>query len=319
MAFLSTRFIYKNSFNDLMKGSGKKGEKGGLSHNIKQGFIAVKDNLNLFLPDIFLGLIILIMALLFVFINDFTSLFMSLAKTSETARLSVIQSYFANLQGNTYALWRILISMIAFVLIGILVGVKFNSIKYDMMKDYVEGKKVSFVQSYKMWTFYFRRVLIIKILLFLIFAVVLLAVLLIVTLLGILVYKFTWGKVLLVALGLLLIFIGFVWVKLLTLFVYPVLFLDRDFTAVKAMKKSFEFFKKNKKYVVSVFLIIVGISILASIITSLINSLSSWMQGFGAGSAVIVVVVFISLLNALIRGVIVLWADLFLFLNYKRN
>ena len=172
-----------------MKGSGKKGEKGGLSHNIKQGFIAIRDNLNLFLPDIFLGLVIFIMALAFVFINDFTNLFMNIAKASETARIGVMQNYFTSLKGNTYALWKILISSVIFVLVGILAGIKFDSIKYNMMKNYVEGKKVSFIQSYKTWTSYFFRVLFVKVLLFLIFFAVLLVVLFIVLLFGILLYK----------------------------------------------------------------------------------------------------------------------------------
>ncbi len=301
-----------------MKGSGKKGEKGGLSHNIKQGFIAIRDNLNLFLPDIFLGLVIFIMALAFVFINDFTNLFMNIAKASETARIGVMQNYFTSLKGNTYALWKILISSVIFVLVGILAGIKFDSIKYNMMKNYVEGKKVSFIQSYKTWTSYFFRVLFVKVLLFLIFFAVLLVVLFIVLLFGILLYKFTWGKILLVLLGLLLILIGMVWVRLLTLFVFQALFLEKGFTAIKSFKKSFEIFKKEKKYVISVFLIIAGISILTSIATSILNEISKGLQTLNLGVVLIVISVLIILLNTLIRMTLTIWTDMFLFLGYKK-
>ena len=112
---------------------------------------------------------------------------------------------------------------------------------------------------------------------------------------------------------------GMIWVKLLILFVYPSLFLEKGFTAVKALKRSFEFFNKDKKYVASVFLIILGISILTSIATGITNGLSGILQNLSAGAVIIVISVFISLVNALIRMILILWSDLFLFLNYKRD
>lgn len=301
-----------------MKGFGKKGEKGGLSRNIKQGFIAITNNLNLFLPDIFLGLVIFSMALLFIFINDFVGLFASLAKASETARLGVIQDFFSNIKSNSYTLWKMIISIGVFVAIAILASVKFNSIKYDMMKDYIEGKGVSFIQSYKRWAHYFWRVFFVKLLLFIIFFAVILFAAFVIGLFGAVLYKFAWGRILLILIGLLLVFVGMIWVKLLTLFVFPALFLE-GFTTIKSFKRSFGFFNKNKKYVASIFLIIVGISILASIATLITNALSGMFQGFGVVSAAIVIAVFISLVNAIIRMALVLWADLFLFLGYKKN
>lgn len=302
-----------------MKVSGKKGDKGGFSGNIINGFIAIRDNLSLLLPDIILGVFIIVLGFIFVFVNDFMSLFINIARISETARASLIQSYVANLKGNTFALWKILITAVIFVLLGILAGVKFNSIKYDMMKNYVGGKKVSFIHSYKTWISYFWKVFFVKVLLFLMFFAVLLIVLIIVTLLGLLVYKFTWGKILLILLGLLLILIGFVWIKLLTLFVYPALFLEKDFTAVKAIKISFEFFKKDRTYVALAFLIIVGVSILAGLVTGILSALSSILQSFSTAGFITVLGVFIVLVNALIDLVRAIWADMFLFLSYKKN
>jgi hypothetical protein len=214
---------------------------------------------------------------------------------------------------------QLIISGLIFFVIAFIIGVGVDVIRYSMIKDVLNKKKIVIGRIWKEKKQFFWSVVFFKVLTFL----VVFAMLLVVAAIGGLIFfLFSFvdpltGTVSSIVLGLLLSFVGLIFIKLALLFGYPIMFLGKNKNPLKVLKASFKFFKKRKEYVFVTLLVTIGIGVVIGILSFLVNLLFSF-DSFIPGLLILLTIVSI-IINFIISVTGKLWIDIYLFSRYKER
>lgn len=300
-----------------MQHSGKKGEKKGYYNLFLNSVKTLKENLVILAPDIAMAIFVIVLFGLLVVLNGFTSLFSSIATTPQTVWNTTIQNYFSNYRGNSFVLWKFLVSILAAFILAVIAGLRLVCAKYELIKAVVNKQKPMIMDCYKKGKKYFWKVLLANVLIFLMFAAAFAVILLIGIPIGSLFHS-TIGKIIVFVIALLLIVFAWLALRAYLLFVYPILFLEENKNAFSAIKESLKMFSSNKKYVLSIFGIIILVSIVWTVVSTLFNLLAGFVESVGLNVFTILVVAIVLITRMLIELVVKNWEDVFLFLGYKR-
>jgi hypothetical protein len=204
----------------------------------------------LFIPDFYFMFIELILAFLFYRFTGISVLFENpdFMAASIEAKLPLIQLFVSS------NLVSILFYLLIFVLTSFILGASLNCMRFGMIRDVVKGNKFSFKQvvgyGIRFWSVVAVRMILFG--------------------LGILAFLFISGSfmilqtyypgvptvVVVTGLGFAAVF----FLKLLFLFAYAIMFLEKK-GAFAAVRDSFVYFFRNKDYVIKVFMIVMVLSV----------------------------------------------------------
>tara|TARA_Y100000034_G_scaffold62080_1_gene75352 strand:+ start:1 stop:801 length:801 start_codon:yes stop_codon:yes gene_type:complete len=248
----------------------------------------------LFVPDLFLLLFSIILGAIFF---NYLGLDSLLANQSIfTSSLESLLPHVNSLIQNN--LLRFAISLIVFFITSFIVGSGLNAMKYGMMRDVIQSKKLDFKTMFNYGGDHFWRVVGLRVLIFFIGLAVFLtfAILLGINSLNPF-YKEVFSFILIAILVFVLILL-----RILLLFRYPILFLDNK-TPTKTIKNLYVYFKKRFQHIIITWLIIFIIGLFLIPINYGVNLI---------GIAVVVLP-----LTYAINLIYTVWRDLFLFFSYK--
>lgn len=210
--------------------------------------------------------------------------------------------------GNTLVL-KTIASFILFFATNFLVGSSLLAIKYSMMNDLVEGKKTNLKKGFIGATKIYFRVIFMRIFVYIIYFILALI----------------FSSYLLFVRGvsqanipLIVFLIGFsiVIVKIILLFRYPIMVIDKV-RPVEAIRKTFSYFLRRKRRVLIVWLIIFVIASIASFIVFLLGKLVSFVGN--SFLSVFVILAISYLLKIIVDLVVDVWGDLYVFFVYKKT
>ncbi|GEM_PF-6147798 len=207
-------------------------------------------------------------------------------------------------------LFKVLSSLVFFFIVTFVVGVSTTAMKFAMIRDIINSKKIKFRLSYGKE--FFSRIVRLKVLVFLIYLIILFFGLSLINLVNYM--NLSKWLILLAVLIFVLLAIMF---SLSILFRYPVMFLNNK-NAVVTLTESLFYTKNNKKHIVIVALILFLTAILLSFLTALISTISDLNASLiGGDSLILFITIFVILLNLLINTAFMIWKDIFLFYNFK--
>lgn len=250
----------------------------------------IKENPVLYLPDLIFAVATLILAILFLYLNNLTIIFSGLELFANKIKEIIISKS---------ALAKLLVSLAVFVLLNLLVGLGIIIMRYSLIKMVVKNEKVSFSKAYKEAHKYFMSVIGLKLTFLGIYLVP------IIVLLGIgLAYK-KLQLLMIILLVLVLIII-----RLVFLFTYAILFLKTGKGALATIKESINYFNNNKKHVIFTGLFVGLFGFIMTLILKLIpNNLDSFV-----GLSTLTITFFI--IKTLVEITFMTWSNLFIFKNY---
>lgn len=267
----------------------------------------MRKNPVLFLPDLILFLITFFMTVLFYKFSGLSKLLSGIL--TEEARTELIRSFLADN-------WlQVLVSIAIFAFVTFVLGVSIEVIKFTMIKQVILKKKASLKISWNSRSHYFWKIVLMKVMIFLL---VLVAVFLISLFLMILLsISSFFGGVSLTWIGSILAIIVFVFFTLGLLFRYAIMFLSNS-SAGKTIKKSFMFFKKNKKHTFYIWLITTLVGIVFGVLATSVSVFLARLQLLTNVMIIIYIISFMSSFSAFaIRILYTIWSQLFIFENYK--
>ncbi len=265
-------------------------------NNVKRGFNIILKNPRLLLPDIILLISIIIFSGLFVFISGVYTIIFS-ANFEESLR---------QLISNTPELTKVLITLAVAALLSFIVGISTTALKYELIKNIVSNKKITFMKAFSNSNAYFLPILSLKIATFIIYLIPLLILVLIVAL-----FKSTVLSAILIVLLLSLYII----LTLAFLFRYPILFLKTKKTK-EILLDSYKFFKQKKAYSLLIVLSILIVSIILSLITTILEFLLTFAQNIGIIFTILSVLFII--IRILVNIITSVWVSIFIFISYKK-
>jgi hypothetical protein len=195
----------------------------------------------------------------------------------------------------------VLIYLSIFFIGGFVLGSGLLAMKFGMMKEVVENKKLSFKKMYGYSMNYFWEVVWLRLTIFLISLSVIVSFAVLVGLNALnSFYQETFFILISILFLLTLIFLRF-----LLLFRYPALFFDRK-NSTQTIKRLYDYFLKNYKHIILTWLVIFGFGLSIVLLDLSLNKITT--------VNLIVVLIAIRYVVNLVYNV---WSDLFLFYNYK--
>lgn len=259
----------------------------------------------LFVPDI-----------LFFFITILTTIITLLT----SGMFSFLVSYWTIIQTEAFPellinflktnLFKVLYSLFFFFIVTFVVGVSTTAMRFAMIRNVVNGKNIKFKFSYGKE--FFLRIVRLKILIFLISLIILFFGLSLINIVNYL--KLGKWLIFFVFLLTILLFLIFFFI---TLFRYPIMFLNNK-NAVVTLTESLFYTRNNKKHVILVFLILLLTGILLSFFTALISAISDLIASLiGGDSLIFSITIFVILFNLLINTAFMIWKDIFLFYSFR--
>jgi len=267
----------------------------------------IKKNLILFIPDLILlfsTILISIIALLVTGLLPKVLVNPSMIYDITTAK-DVLTGFFST-SGNII---RTVVSLILFVIVLFFVGAGLMAVKYSMIKQILDKKKITFKGSSSLATNFFWRIIILKVYLFLIIAVPIFLVFLLIS------FLFYLSNTITITIGSILGVLAVIFLVLTVLaflFRYPILILDNA-SPIKSLKNSLKFFKKNIKYVIMCEVLIIILTTLFGLLFNLpINYLQTLFES-------IYIFLFLVILRRAIQIIPTLWTEIFIFLAYKKK
>ena len=253
---------------------------------------AIFNNLLLLLPDI----VYTIFSILVVIFFGYTSGIMQFIISNIGINIEDVVDLFIDfLRQNIF---KIIVSVIGFIIVTFFVGVGRDVIKYVMMREVVENKKVSIKKAWNEKKKFYLHVVWLKVKLFFIYAVVSLIFGMLVSFLGM---NDEGGyNIAMLSILLVLMFFAVLILHIIFMFRYAIMF-RKEYDSNKTIKESFNLFKNKFAKVILVFLILLLTWIVGGVFSVYVSSLPL----FGA---------FFSILIGLILS---LWIDLYLFYSYE--
>ena len=267
----------------------------------------MRKNPALFLPDFVLFLITFFITIIFYRYSGL-SILLSEILTAE-ARTELIKLFlFEN--------WlQVLVSVLIFAFVTFVLGVSIETIKFTMIKQIILKKKISLLKSWQDKNNYFWKIVLMKVMIFLL---VLIAIFLL-SIFSIILFTIssTFGGFSLTWLISILALIVFIFFTLSLLFRYAILFLENK-SAGKTIRKSFMFFKKNKKHTFNVWFITTLVGVVFGVLAT---TMSIYLAKLQVLTNVIIIIYIISFMSSFasfaIRILSTIWSQLFIFENYK--
>ncbi len=252
---------------------------------------ALFSNLLLLLPDIVYTIFSILMAIFF----GYTSGIMQFIISNIGVNIEDIVGLFLDFLRQN--ILKIVVSVIGFIIVTFFVGVGRDVIKYVMMKDVVENKKISIKKAWNEKKKFYLHVVWLKVKLFFIYAVISLAFGMLISFLGM--NNEGGYNIAMLSILFILMFFAVLILHIIFMFRYAIMF-RKEYDSNKTIKESFNLFKNKFGKVMFVFLILLLTWIVGGIFSIYISSLPL----FGA---------FFSILLGLILS---LWIDLYLFYSY---
>jgi len=258
----------------------------------------IKDHPILLLPDAVMFLMNMALGIFFVKSSGISGLMTDPAILSKevSTMLPVIKTFIKE------NLLRLIISFALFIVTSFLIGSGLIAMKFGMMRDLLEKQELSFK---KMLTNgkYVWQVVSMKMIMFVIGMITFLFV--IGT--GVILSAF-WLK----GYGVLVASLSFpilvILLQICLLFRYPLVFLEKKHPIV-AVKESFEYFFKNKKYTFMIWLIVTAMALITAPIGAIL--------GLTDQTKLTAMIVLAYVLRSVIGVVIGVWSDMFKFRSYK--
>src|SRR3989344_6367239 len=224
-----------------------------------KAFSNIKNNLILFLPDIFA---LVSQLAIFLLVLYFSGLFFDLANQPEILlSKEMFVKAAENLFKDTSRVVYLSVSLIVFLITSFLIGSAFDAMKYGMINDVTSKRKTSLKSGVVNGKRYFIRVIFLKLVIFLI-TIVPIAIVFILTMV---LYKFINSAAILI--GALLAILAVLFLILITLaflFRYPIMF--SNLSVIETIKKAYSFFKNNIKFTIICELIIIAIGLAFSLV-----------------------------------------------------
>ena len=253
---------------------------------------ALFNNLLLLLPDIVYTIFSIFVAIFF----GYTSGIVQFITSNIGLNIGDVINLFTDfLRQNIF---KIIVSVIGFIIVTFFVGVGRDVIKYVMMKEVVEDKKISLKKAWNEKKKFYLHVVRLKVKLFFIYAVVSLIFGMLVSFLGL---NDEGGyNIAVLSILLVLMFFAILFLHIIFMFRYAIMF-RKEYDSNKTIKESLNLFKNKFVKVMLVFLILLLTWIVGGIFSVYVSSLPL----FGA---------FFSILIGLILS---LWIDLYLFYSYE--
>lgn len=253
---------------------------------------AIFNNLLLLLPDVVYTIFSILVVIFFGYTSGIIQFIISNIGVNVE---DVVDLFIDFLRQNIF---KIIVSVIGFIIVTFFVGVGRDVIKYIMMKDVVENKKISIKKAWNEKKKFYLHVVWLKVKLFFIYAVVSLIFGILVSFLGMNNegdYNIGMLSILLV-----LMFFAVLFLHIVFMFRYAIMF-KKEYDSNKTIKESLNLFRNKFAKVMLVFLILLLTWMAGSVFSVFISNLPL----FGA---------FFSVLAGLILS---LWIDLYLFYSYE--
>ena len=262
---------------------------------LKRAWNEIFGNPGVFLPDIFGLIMTFIFGGLALYFSGLGGVFLQIVSGVETEMTEAV-AYFIN---NPGAVVNAFLGVVFFIVTTFFIGAGFSVAKYKMFSDMAGKKKTGFFKEFSPANKkYYWRFIGVRIAVFFSFLLCFAAALLIGGAFGVI------SKLFGVAVVVILLVVGMIYLGLMLFFIYPALFIE-DKGIMEAFKRSFEFARRNLKKTVITALVVIGIMVVASIVTQI---LIMPLDGFK------IVQFAVSSVIALIPGV---WSGYYIFLAYK--
>jgi len=283
-----------------------------ISENFIKSSKALLKNWNLILPVLFYGIIMAIAILFIAWLNlDLIKIANSTISIPADEGATLLRNYFSN----SGELIKFILSSLLLFLFSLGFGIIAQAIEYNMIRQVLANKKPSLVSAYKERNGYIWRIFKIKILIFLLIFFGIVFSLVIIGLFRLLFSNDIAYTILLVIAGMVVVFVA-LYVKLHLLFIYPALFLGKE-KVIGSFKDSLRFFKNNKWYACLVFLIMAACSIIILAINQIFSIFSYIPLLTSKIWLFVIVTIIVSIIRQLIKLVVSVWKDVFLFYSYK--
>jgi len=283
---------------------------------VERSFQILRTNPKLFIPDLFFIAIMYIVAFIlytYVGIGDLITIISDV----ETISAEVLRAFLSE------NITELIVSFVVFAVVTFVLGVGVAVLKYHMINQLLKEKKVSLLIAWRERNQYFWSVVLLRFVVFLIWFLMLVLVFLIIALIYLLINPFLANNIALSIAGVSaipLLILTAVALKLILLFRYPILFVNKIKNPWKIINQSFHFCKKNLLYTVVTGIVILGLDLMMAILAS----------GLGAGITTIlsyIPFIFIattgaviwSLCNVLLDLAADIWGHIVLFNRFKQK
>ncbi len=255
---------------------------------------ALSKNLILYTPDLIFFISAFILTYLFLNFNNLASIF--------GGQLAQFDTQIKNIVTTGSLLSRLVISLLVLLALNVLIGLGTITLRFTMISNLVQGKKVNFLNGYKDSGKYLFPLVWLKLSLFVLYLVPILILLLI----GVI-----FQPLLLICIFLIVLII--IALKISLLFIYPVLFLKKIFNPIKVIKEAVSYFKNNKLHTFAVAVITAVIGLIISGIFTLVPLMWGSLSVFSltAISSIIYLII-----KTLADITVNLWSSIFTFKNY---
>ncbi len=210
----------------------------------------------------------------------------------------------------------LVLGTVVFFAATFIVGVGADVLRFNMVRDLMGGKQPHLLHAWRSGKGMFWNVVGLKVLVYLLSLLVLLAI----VLLGLLLFLVIGDVNSPVLWSILVLFglVALVFLRVFLLFRYPIFFLEKRYAPLKAVSDSFGFARLNLGYAFLVMLVLIVVMVAFGVVTSPVSFSLDYLQGkLVAGSILFVLFNYLSnFLKAVVNVVYTLWMHLFVFNCY---
>lgn len=251
-------------------------------------------NLVLYLPDLAFFVGTFLLALLFLKINNLTSLL--------GGQLDTFSSQLRSISISGSLLFRLIVSFVVLIIVNVAFGISAVTLRLYMVRGIIRKEKVTLWKFWKDSQSYVMPVFWLKLCLFFIYLIP------VIVLIGIgLLYQQ------LILIMILLVLIIFIMLKFVFLFSYATLLLKNLRNPITALQSTANYFNQNKGTVILVGVIVFAVNLIISGIISLAPIF--WNSLNYTGIITVSIVLYI-LIKALVDITVNVWSNIFIFKNY---
>jgi len=246
----------------------------------------------LYVPDIIYYAAAAILAYLFLYLNNLTTIFsgtdLFVSRIKEVASASNL-------------LYKLLFTLSAFVLVNFIVGLGTISLRYVLIKQLLENRKIEFLKAHKTVGRYVLDVFFLKILLLIIY----LLPLAFFAAIALLYNSLALPMIIFAALSIIIL-------RFIFLFAYPALFLKGGKGAARTISLSVKYFRSRTGHVLITGIFILIVNLIINIMSKNITESYAGFSLLSFNYAAVIGVVFLALVNISL----IIWGAVFLFKNY---
>lgn len=276
----------------------------GYEQKIKDSFILLKNNSTLFLPDLTFTLFALIIGTLFLYYNNLLNPILTIISggSIEESIINIVK----DISSSTPKIIFILISFLISLFITLTFGLSYSILKYYLILNYINNKKVDIIRSYyAVNKLFFLRLLLINLILFSFFLIPLIILSIIAYLLNINLLNIIFAIIL---------FIFWLLIRFIFFFNIQILFIENK-GVIETLKLAYKYTLDNKLHILLTFLITFAIS---WSISFLLNIIPSIMSQFTISTSILIVIFIVfGIIRYFINLAVNIWSSIFLFKNYK--